>query len=115
MKVFEHISELITLSGAHKKDGRKLVEAGARYVTYFIPIPFPGSRLYDIAISEGYLKPDFDPDIMNWKRPVMKNTVVPPERLLELRDWAWQTTNRPDYIEQRLKSNLGTRLNYLKP
>src|SRR3989338_2059584 len=27
MKVFEHISELITLSGAHKKDGRKLVEA----------------------------------------------------------------------------------------
>ncbi len=89
--------------------GKKLVVAGARYVTYFIPIPFPGSRLFDIAMREGHLEPDFDPDIMNWKRPVMKKTVVSPERLIELRDWAWHETNRPDYIEQRLRSNIGSR------
>lgn len=90
--------------------GRKLVAAGAHYVTYFIPIPFPGSRLFDLALREGYLESDFDPDTMNWKRPVMKNTVVPPERLLEIRDWAWHSTNHSEYVRQRLRANMGSRI-----
>ena len=90
--------------------GKRLVEAGAHYCTLFIPIPFPGSQLYDQAIQGGHLDPDFSPDIMNWKRPVMRNTVVPPERLLELRDWGWVYMNRPEYVTGRLASNMASRI-----
>ncbi|MFY9493273.1 MAG: radical SAM protein [Minisyncoccia bacterium] len=89
--------------------GRRLVDAGAHYCTFFIPIPFPGSCLYETAIKSGYLDPGFDPDLMNWKNPVMKNTTVSPERLVELREWAWRTVNRRDYVEARLKENMGSR------
>ncbi|QQG46205.1 MAG: B12-binding domain-containing radical SAM protein [Candidatus Niyogibacteria bacterium] len=90
---------------------KRLVEAGAYYCTFFIPIPFPGSALYDTAIRDGYLEPNFDTDIMNWKNPVMKNTVVPPERLTELRDWAWREVNTAEYVSTRLKAEIGSRWN----
>ena len=54
---------------------KKLMDHGAPYVTFFIPIPFPGSTLYNIAIGGGHLDVNFDPDSMNWKNPVMKNTL----------------------------------------
>ncbi len=89
--------------------GKRLVDAGAYYCTFFIPIPFPGSQLYDIAIRDGHLNPDFNPDIMNWKHPVMKNTAVSPERLVELREWAWRYVNRKDYVDAMVKSNVHSR------
>lgn len=88
---------------------KKLIEAGANYVSFFIPIPFPGSQLYDIAVHGGYLSPDFDPDIMNWKNGVMQNTTVPVERIVEIRDWASQTVNPPEYITKRLQESIGSR------
>ncbi len=89
---------------------KRLMDAGAPYVTFFIPIPFPGSELYDIAIKGGHLDPDFNPDLMNWKRPVMKNTTVSPERLVEIRDKAHETVNTKEYIEKRIKQSAGHRL-----
>lgn len=89
--------------------GKRLIDAGALFVTFFIPIPFPGSKLFDIAIRDGHLAPDFDPDIMNWKNAVMKNTTVPPERLVELRDWAWNTVNTEDYKKTRIEKEIRTR------
>ena len=86
--------------------GKKLVAAGADYCSFFITIPFPGSKLYETAIKEGYLSPDFNSDSMNWQNPIMKNTAVPPERILELREWAWRTVNRPEYVQARLKKNI---------
>ncbi len=83
--------------------GKKLVAAGADYCSFFIPTPFPGSKLFDLAISGGYLDKDFNHDAMNYHNPVMKNTLVPPERILELREWAWRTVNRPEYVRARLK------------
>ncbi len=91
--------------------GKKLVDAGADYCTFFIPIPFPGSHLYNIAIKDGYLNEDFDPDIMNWKNAVMKNTLVSPERIVQLRDWAWRTVNTQKHVERRLKESIGSRWN----
>ena len=90
---------------------KRAVDAGAKYCSFFIPIPFPGSQLYNYAISHGHLFPDFDPDSMNWHKPVMKNTVVSPERILELREWAWRTVNRQEYVAERLKQNIGNRWN----
>ena len=37
-----------------------LMDHGAPYVTFFIPIPFPGSALYNIAINGDYLDKNFD-------------------------------------------------------
>ena len=68
-----------------------------------------------MAISGGHLDRDFDPDIMNWHRPVMKNTAVPPERILELREWAWRSVNRNDYVAERLRRNIGARWDPVKP
>ncbi len=80
---------------------KRLIDAGAPYVTFFIPIPFPGSKLYHQAIAGGHLSADFDPDIMNWKNAVMQNTAVPPEKIVEFRDWAWETVNTEAYKRQR--------------
>tara|TARA_Y100000310_G_C20671605_1_gene810596 strand:+ start:59 stop:1546 length:1488 start_codon:yes stop_codon:yes gene_type:complete len=88
----------------------KLMDSGAPYVTFFIPIPFPGSVLYNVAINGGYLDKDFDTDIFNWKRPVMKNTIVSPERLEEIRDKANEEVNTKNHIEMRLKQSMGFRI-----
>ena len=89
---------------------KKLMDAGAPYVTLFIPIPFPGSRLFDIALTGGWLEANFDPDLMNWKNPVMKNTVVGPQRLVELRDQWNAALNTESHQAMRLKQSAGHRL-----
>ena len=89
--------------------GKKLAEAGAPYVTFFVPIPFPGSQLYDIALEGGYLDKNFDPDMMNWKHPVMKNTIVPPEKLARIRDEANDYVNNKEFIAQAIKRTAGYR------
>lgn len=94
---------------------RRLVDAGAKYCSFYIPIPFPGSQLYHMALAGGHLEPNFDPDIMNWHRPVMKNTAVPPERILELREQVWRSVNRNDYVAERLRRNIGARWDPVKP
>lgn len=86
---------------------RKLVDNGAPYVTFFIPIPFPGSTLYETAVRNGHLAPDFDPDTMNWKNAIMTKTTVPPERIIELRDQAWETVNTDDYKNKRKQREIG--------
>ncbi|MBI5412995.1 B12-binding domain-containing radical SAM protein [Candidatus Peregrinibacteria bacterium] len=80
---------------------QRLIDAGTPYITFFIPIPFPGSKLYRQAIAGGYLSTSFDTDAMNWKNAVMQNTKVSPRRIVELRDWAWETVNTTDYKRQR--------------
>lgn len=86
---------------------KKLIDAGARHVTFFIPIPFPGSKLYRMAVDGGHLSADFDPDMMNWKNAVMKNTTVPPEEVMAFRDWAWETVNTEEYKRKRKERNIG--------
>jgi radical SAM superfamily enzyme YgiQ (UPF0313 family) len=88
---------------------QRLKDAGAPYITFFIPIPFPGSRLHDIAIQRGHLDQNFDPDTMNWKHAVMKNTVVPGPRLEEIRDWANQKVNTESHVRLRLERSVGHR------
>lgn len=91
--------------------GRKLVDVGAEYCTFFIPIPFPGSELHNVAIKNGNLDEDFDPDAMNWKNAIMKNTFVSPKRIVQLRDWAWESVNTKEYVERRLRESIGSRWN----
>lgn len=85
---------------------RRLVGAGAPYVTFFIPIPFPGSRLFSQAVEGGYLPSDFDPDKMNWKNAIMSGTTVTPEKIMEIRDWAWESVNTPEYKRGRIEREI---------
>lgn len=87
--------------------GKKLKQNGAPYVSFFIPIPFPGSKLYDIAIEKGYLNMDFDTDLMNWKRPIMRNTLLPYEKLEEIRDQANEYVNDKEFIEEARAKTIG--------
>jgi len=89
---------------------KRLVSAGAPYITFFIPIPFPGSQLFRYALDHGHLQPDFDPDQMNWKNAVMVNTTVPPERIVQLRDEAWDQVNTVAYKEGRIAREIRTRV-----
>lgn len=84
---------------------KRLIDAGAAYCAFFIPIPFPGSQLFHYAIAHGHLDPNFDPDIFSVYRVVMRNTTVPPERLVELREWAFRTVNPKEYVEARIKAS----------
>jgi len=88
---------------------KKLMDYGAPYVTFFIPIPFPGSALFNIALNGDYISKDFDTDNMNWKNPVMKNTTVHPERLIELRDQANHEVNTKEHLRKRLINSAGHR------
>ena len=92
------------------KMGERLKQSGAPYVSFFIPIPFPGSKLYDIAIAGGHLDKDFDPDLMNWKRAVMKNTLVHPQRLEEIRDQANERVNDAGFITHAIEQTIGYKL-----
>lgn len=89
--------------------GRQLVLAGAQYCSLYITIPFPGSRLHEMALREGYLQPDFDTDAFNWRKPVMRNTTVSPERIQELQQWGWRNINPTDYVRKRLEMDIGKR------
>lgn len=88
---------------------KKLIANGAPYVTFFIPIPFPGSALHKIAIDGGHIDPNFDPDMMNWKRPIMKNTSVSSERLEYIRDSANEDINNNLHLEKRLSNSMAGR------
>jgi len=89
--------------------GKKLKQNGAPYISFFLPIPFPGSKLYDLAIECNYLDKNFNPDIMNWKRPMMKNTVINPKRLEEIRDKANEEINDEKFIEGAVRKTIGYR------
>lgn len=89
--------------------GKRLVEAGAENCTPLIPIPFPGSMLYEYALEHGHLAGDFDTDRLNWKNCVLENTVVPPERIVELRDWGWEYMNKSGHVSARLLASAGVR------
>lgn len=89
--------------------GRRLVGAGARYCSFKTVVPFPGSRLYDDALRQGYLPQDFDPDDFNWRRAIMKNTTVPPERIEYLQQWADRDVNTDEHYMQELDLQIGDR------
>lgn len=96
------ISESIDLA-------KKLIDNGAPYVTFFIPIPFPGSALHEIALRGNHIDINFDTDLMNWKRPVMKNTFVSPERLEFIRDKANENINTELHLKKRLSLSMAGR------
>ncbi len=88
---------------------KRLIGAGAPYVTFFIVTPFPGSELYRIAIEDGHLDPDIPPWRYNWKRAMMRNTAMDPRELENFRDWATQEVNTKEHLALRELNSAGYR------
>lgn len=94
----ETIEEIYTTILAAKKH----VEQGLNHAAIFAMVPFPGTRIYDMCIELGMLDPDFDTDIMKWTKSSLKNTKVSPEALEYMRQLAWLTVNRSDFVEYKI-------------
>ena len=82
---------------------KKLVQEGLTYASFFIVIPYPGSKLYEEAISRGNLSKNFDTDVFHWGNPVMENTLIPAEELIRIRKQAWKQVNDPKYVKGKLE------------
>lgn len=81
---------------------RRHIDEGLDYALFFTVVPFPGTTLFDTALRGGYLDPDFDPDAMRWSKTIMKNLAMQPDALESVRQLAWLTVNRSDYVAYKL-------------
>jgi radical SAM superfamily enzyme YgiQ (UPF0313 family) len=72
---------------------RRHVGWGLDSANFFLVMPLPGTPLYDMAVANGNVSADFNPDTMNWTRANMAKTLVPAAQLEEIRDHAWETVN----------------------
>ncbi len=88
---------------------RRQVEAGLQYALFFTVVPFPGSALYESVIANGQLDPNFDTDELRWTKSILRNAPVPAEALEHIRQVAWLTVNRPEYVEYKLGMHVDAR------
>ncbi len=89
---------------------KKLKEVGSFNTTVFFATPFPGSELYNICIKEGYLDENLNPDIFNWRNPIMKNTIVSIKKLIEIQKQANIDLNNLDFIHEMESKNINSLL-----
>ena len=75
---------------------------GLDHANFFCVMPLPGTPIFDWALAEGKITPDFDPDMMNWTIANMRNTPVPAERVEELRARAWREVNDHEWVKYKL-------------
>lgn len=80
---------------------REHVAAGLDAANFFLVMPLPGTPLFTMALAEGHLGQDFNPDTMNWTRANMVNTAVPAPVLEQLRDEAWEELNASAFKEYK--------------
>ena len=55
-----------------------------------------------MVIKSGQLDPDFDPDHMKWTKSMLKGLAVPAETLEHLRQLAWLTVNRLEFVSYKI-------------
>ena len=82
------------------------IDEGLDYALFFSVVPFPGTTLFDWVMANGQLDPDFDTDSMRWTNSIIKNLAVSRETLEEIRQNAWLTVNRPEYVEHKGKMTM---------
>jgi radical SAM superfamily enzyme YgiQ (UPF0313 family) len=84
------------------------VEQGLNHALFFDVMPFPGTALYDTVIKNGQLDKDFDPDGMKWTKSILKNTAVSADALSKMRQLAWLTVNRSDFVDYKIGQRVDT-------
>jgi hypothetical protein len=66
-----------------------------------------------MAIENGHLDAEFDPDTMRWTRSIMRNLAMPTDSLERIRQLAWLTVNRSDYVDYKMRQRVNTGSNTL--
>lgn len=90
-ETLDEIKETILLARRH-------MDAGMNRANLMLATPYPGSRLFDMAVANGQLAADFDPAAMTWLHPTMQNTRVAPEVLDFMNEALWKLLNPPKRI-----------------
>lgn len=80
---------------------KRNVEEGLDYALFFAVVPFPGSELFEMAVRDGHIDRDFNPDEMRWTKSIMRNMRVDPSTLEHLRQLAWLLVNRSEYVSYK--------------
>ncbi|MFQ6031270.1 MAG: B12-binding domain-containing radical SAM protein, partial [Dehalococcoidia bacterium] len=91
-ETFDEMMETIMLAKRH-------VDEGLTAASFFVIVPFPGTTLFDMALREGHLSPDFNPDDMRWTKSVFQNTPVSADTLEHVRTLAWKLINQPQFVQ----------------
>ena len=81
---------------------KRHVEQGLNHAALFALVPFPGTVVYDQVIANGQLDPDFNTDQMKWTKSMLKGLAVPPESLEYMRQLAWLTVNRSEFVDYKI-------------
>ena len=82
---------------------KRHVNQGMNHAQMFAVVPFPGTMLYDQVVASGQLDPTFNTDQMKWTKSILKNLAVPAETLEHIRQLAWLTVNRTDFVDYKIK------------
>jgi radical SAM superfamily enzyme YgiQ (UPF0313 family) len=80
---------------------KRHIEQGLNHALFFAVVPFPGSILFDKVIANGQLDPNFDTDTMRWTKSIIKNLAMSSDALENVRQLAWLTVNRADYVKYK--------------
>ena len=81
---------------------KRHVEHGMNHAQMFAVVPFPGTMLYDMVIANGQLDPNFDTDQMKWTKSILTGLAVPADTLEHLRQLAWLTINRSEFVNYKI-------------
>jgi len=87
---------------------KRHVEHGLNHAALFAAVPFPGTVLYDMVVKSGQLDPAFDTDQMKWTKSILKGLAVPAETLEHLRQLAWLTVNRSEFVDYKIGMRVKT-------
>jgi len=85
---------------------RRHMDQGLDYALFFTVVPFPGSELFDSVIASGQLDLNFNTDAMRWTNSIIKNLAVSSEALECIRETAWLSVNRPEYVQYKKKMTM---------
>ena len=58
--------------------------------------------LDDTVVSNGQLDENFDTDQMKWTKSILRDIAIPAETLEHLRQLAWLTVNRTEFVSYKI-------------
>jgi radical SAM superfamily enzyme YgiQ (UPF0313 family) len=82
---------------------KRHVHQGMNHAQMFAVVPFPGTMLYDQCVASGQLDPNFNTDQMKWTKSILKGLAVPADTLEHIRQLAWLTVNRSEFVDYKIK------------
>lgn len=95
-ETLEEIFSTIVMAKRH-------VSQGMNHAQMFAVVPFPGTALFDQCVASGQLDPNFNTDHMKWTKSILTGLAVSPDTLEHIRQLAWLTVNRSDFVDYKIK------------